>query len=294
MKKNLLAREAKKCIVSALFFVKASFKNKKGRRYAVLSRLHFALGAGHSLRQAVFSSLCNRQGTQMKKTDTVPEILFTRAVITKSELDFFSYAYRQGFSRETICAFFENAHLQRMFRKKCVAVAVPLGILLAMVILMALLISLFVMPKLEPLAQELGIKMPIALRILSALRTSMVYHTGSLIAFFVIVVLGLREIILLLKRSQSLKRSLFRVFFMKRLLQDYYFLRWAHLYVVASKFKMPRVSKMMLSVSVAMGHSFASTVAEIQTSGDFKKLVRANIFFMRQDIVDELSRLPLC
>src|SRR3989338_8564960 len=120
MRKNLCVQKAVKRIVAVLFLMKALLQKGAKKRSDMLSRIHFLICAGYSLKQAMCLVLpCGKEiyGKQAK----ISETLLRFGIITKSEQEFFSYTHARGRSCEAMCAFSENAHTKQMFRKKLMA-----------------------------------------------------------------------------------------------------------------------------------------------------------------------------
>ena len=95
MRKNLCVQKAVKRIVAVLFLMKAPLRKlRKGakKRSDMLSRIHFLICAGYSLKQAMCLVLpCGKEiyGKQAE----ISETLLRFGIITKSEQEFFSYTH---------------------------------------------------------------------------------------------------------------------------------------------------------------------------------------------------------
>ena len=291
MRKNLCTQKAVKRIVAVLFLMKAPLRKlRKGakKRSDMLSRIHFLICAGYSLKQAMCLVLpCGKEiyGKQAE----ISETLLRFGIITKSEQEFFSYTHARGRSCEAMCAFSENAHTKQMFRKKLMAAVLPSCIVGVLLIAIMIFMSVFVMPQLEPLAFQQGIKFPLALRLLLLLRDVLLYHIGSFVVFLCIAVFGLRELAFFVQRSPVSKRI-----FLKSFLKEYYFLQWLRLYEVVSELRMSHTLKILLPSSVVLQMPCSQNVKRLRAAEDFIKAVRTNIFFIPQELTHEFlcSRIP--
>lgn len=289
MNKNLHTKKITWFFASALFLIHARLKKAARKRSDMLSRMHFLLCAGYSLKQAVCLVLpCGKE--IYAKHATIPEILVRCGLITESEQKFFAYTYTQGSSNETISAFCENAHTRETVRKKMMAAVLPGCVFCILLFGMILFMSVFVVPKLEPLALQQGIAFPLALRLLLRLRDVLLYHTGSLVVFLLLGAFGLRELLFFVKRSRALKRFFLQSFFLKSFMQEYYFLQWARLYTIASVLRIPRVLKVLLPALVVLEMPFSQNMQWFRGKKDFYKEVRACVFFLPHEMIDEFCR----
>jgi hypothetical protein len=170
------------------------------------------------------------------------------------------------------------------------AAAQPAGVFCLLLIAMLIFMSVFVAPKLEPLALQAGILLPLVLRLLLLLRDVLLYHSGSLAVFLLIMVFGLRELVFFVKRSRALKRFFLQSSFLKSFMREYYFLQWARLYSIVLDMRMPRVLKVLLPASVVLAMPFPQKKERFLEEKDFYTEVRARLFFLPKEIINELWR----